>query len=380
MVKNTKCQKCGSTRFVKHGLTSVGLQRYRCIDCSKTWSESNNNNFNVDLANISALYLEGKTIRELVEFYPVSLLKINQQVRNYLSKCPDWINFLDNLVKEHKPRQIYLSGKKFNCSWFGKESNEMFAAFAIDSMTGLIISYKVSCGDTDEIWHELLKDLKSRNIFTLSFLTNGSESSHEALNELYPNTEIKINYHRNYRDKEIGCCLSKFSPSDKLINDAVKIYFLNGNYKLIKHLGYESEEMLHRFLQKNKSLFLEIMKERLHLRTKLYNDNLPAMFQKRFEKFHLLKENPFPIINSWVSYRMLTPDINGITRLALYTQEPHLINFKLFSQHAIQSLKYSNASTTYLERLLLEVAARGLELPTNITDCNFDANRCLLVG
>ena len=380
MVKSSKCVKCGSLQFVKHGLTQAGVQRFRCIDCSKTWTLGTGETPTVDLANISQQYLDGKTIRELVKYYPTSPVRINHQVRAYLEQCPDWHNFVDTLVPNHNPKQIYLSGKKFNCSWKGGQANKMFVAFAIDAMTSLVIAYKVSFSDSDEIWMDLLTNLKSRNIRTNSFLTNGSENSQEALNRVFPETDKRITFHKNYRDKELGCCLSKLSPSDKLIGDATKIYFLNGNLKLAHFLGYKNEDLLFSFLMKNRVVFMEILKDRLFARTKLYNDNLPYMFQKRFEKFHLLKDDPCPIINGWIANCMLQSDNNGINRLALYTQEPYAISFKKFAVNDIKPLRYNNISSKYIERLLLEVAARGLELPIYVSECSFDINKCLLVG
>lgn len=34
------CIHCGSASYKKHGTTNKGLQRYRCHDCGRTWSEN----------------------------------------------------------------------------------------------------------------------------------------------------------------------------------------------------------------------------------------------------------------------------------------------------------------------------------------------------
>jgi hypothetical protein len=111
----------------------------------------------------------------------------------------------------------------------------------------------------------------------------------------------------------------------------------------------------------------------------MYNDSLPNLFQKRFEKFHLLKEDPFPIINSWVAYQMLTPDNFGISKLSLYTQEPYNINFKHFVNNKIKTADLEHLERPFLEQMLLEVVVRGLELPVNSNECGFNVDKCLLL-
>lgn len=380
MSKSNLCSKCNSSKFVKHGLTTFGSQRYRCLNCGKTWVNSKSMPPKVDLADISYLYLQGKTTGELVEYYPTTPAKINKQVRSFLDNCPDWHNYVDSASIQHKPQQIYLSGKTFHCSWKTDSKNHMFVAFAIDTMTNFVIAYKVACDDSSDVWVDLFNNLKLRNVSTNSFLTNGSESSLQALELIYPNTDKRIMYHKTYRDKELNCCLSRMSPSEKLLNDASRIYFLNDNVKLANFLGIPNDVALLNFLVKNKEKFTGIVYNRLQLRSKLLNDNLPNMFQKRFEKFHLLKEDPMPIINSWIASRMLTPDTNGMTKFALYMQQPYMMQFKHFVKNKIMPVMYENSQKPFLESLLLEVVARGLELPIYNSDCNYNTNKCLLVG
>jgi transposase-like protein len=379
MQKPLTCLKCNSTNFVKHGITPKGVQRYRCTVCNKTWTSSKSSQYKIDLAKISQFYLQGQTTRDLVKYYKTSPVRINQQVRSYLKHCPDWHSYIDSFIDNHSPKQIYLSGKKFHCSWNGAESNEMYVAFSMDSMTGFVIAYRVSCGESNEIWHELLNDLQKRHIKTNSFLTNGSEKSLSAVQKIFPKADIKITYHKNFRDKELGCCLSRISAGNKLIPDASKVYFSLENKSLAYSLGISEERMLQDFLNKNIYRFTEIIKTRLTNRSKMYNDSLPNLFQKRFEKFHLLKEDPFPIINSWVAYQMLTPDNFGISKLSLYTQEPYNINFKHFVNNKIKTADLEHLERPFLEQMLLEVVVRGLELPVNSNECGFNVDKCLLL-
>lgn len=379
MTKNNLCIKCNSSNFVKHGLTSAGVQRFRCLDCTRTWVASKEKTSKIDLTDIALHYLDGKSIRQLVKYYQTSPVRINQQIRAFFDECPDWNLYVDNHCNYHKPKQIFITGKKFHCSWRAEQKNEMFVAFAIDSMTNFILGYTVACGDSSEVWFELFDSLKNRNITTSSFLTNGSEKSMQALEQVYPNTDMRISYHKSHRDKELSCCLSRMTPSEKLMTDASKIYFLNENVKLAQFLGINNESALLNFIVQNNAVFTDILTERLISRTKLMNDNLPTLFQKRFEKFHLLRENPLPIINSWIANQMLQPDKNGLTKFALYTQQPFSNKFKHFAKNKTITVKYDKSEIPFLQRLLIEVVARGLELPLHISDCNFNKAKCSLV-
>jgi hypothetical protein len=333
----------------------------------------------VDMDRIARLYLEGKTTRQLVKYYPTSPVRINNQIRTYLSKTPIWNDYIDNIIPFRNTKQIYLTGKKFHCSWNSPVSNEMFVAFAICSMTGFVLDYRVASSETHECWTDLLNNLQVRHIRTNSFLTNGSEKSQTALDEVYPNIDKRITYHRNYRDKELGCCLSRLSPQSKLINDAVKIYLSNDNKILAEYLGLTDEKQLHIFLSERREEFTDIVKNRLRNRSKLFNDAFPNQFQKRFEKFHLLREDPVPIINSWIAFRMLATDEHGINNLTLFAQEPFQIKFKHFVKNVIKQPEFTKKNRQFLERLLVEICARCLELPVLINDCSFDSEKCLLV-
>lgn len=377
MVKS--CVYCRSTDIIRHGQTSLGVQRYRCFTCGKTWSSKTNYHNIKNLPKMAHDYLNGKTIRELSKQYHSTPTRINTIIRDYLKRAPDWHEFVDLSVNNHTPRQIYLSGKKFHCSWNRSDCNEMYIAFAIDSLTGFVLAYKVCFDETVDIWMELLNNLKERSIVSNSFLTNGSEKSIVSVKSIYPASDLKINYHKNYRDRELGCCLSRVSPSQKLINDASRVYFTMKNNKIANKLGIKDESELRDFLCKREILFLDIVKKRLQNRTKIFNDNLPNLFQKRFEKFHLLKEDPQPLVNSWVANQMLLKDENGISRLTLYTQDYSKLDFNSYVRHRFSINTINKHSSKLLEQLLLEVTARSLELPLFSNECHFDFGKCALV-
>jgi hypothetical protein len=379
MSKVRICIRCKSSETVKHGLTSKGVQRYRCLECNKTWTTEKEKNQNNQIAKISEQYLDGKTTRELAKLYPTSPVRINSLIRQYLSASPDWHDYIDKLIINHTPKQIYLSGKKFHCSWNDPQFNEMFVAFAMDSMTGFVLAFKVCFGESNDIWVDLLNNLKQRNITTYSFLTNGSEKSLNSVRQIFPTSDIRITYHKNYRDKELGCCLARISPESKLINDASRIYFSLYNNRLASQLGLNDEKMLRDYLFTKQSEFVEMLKQRLNFRTKQFNDNLPIIFQKRFEKFHLLKEDPNPIVNSWVANQMLCKDENGLSRLALYTQDYSKLQFKDFVSNQTKIRASSKPDDKVLNRLLIEVVVRCLELPLFSNECHFDFGKCALV-
>ena len=56
-----------------------------------------------------------------------------------------------------------------------------------------------------------------------------------------------------------------------------------------------------------------------------------ATFQKRFEKFHMLKCDPYPIINGWIAENMLKRLDIGFSLLSLYLKIPVFTSFKNFT-------------------------------------------------
>ncbi len=78
------CVYCGSTDYIKHGKTNQGLQRYKCKDCGKTFSENHGDSLRYSHLTQSE-WLE--IFRGIVD--ELSIPKIVNNVR--LSKATVWL-------------------------------------------------------------------------------------------------------------------------------------------------------------------------------------------------------------------------------------------------------------------------------------------------
>jgi hypothetical protein len=314
-----------------------------------------------------------------MDLYGSTPQRINQKIRNFLSECPRWENYLDSFVTNHSPKLIFLAGKKFSCSYEGAPDNTMFTAFAIDALSSLVLGYETSFTETNECWQNLLKKMSSRNINCSNFISNGSEFIDNAVNEHYSNASKKISYHKTFRDKELSCCLTRTNVNDKLIHDSVKIYSGIENKNLYSYFSLNDERDLIEILNCNTELFLNVVKSRLENRQTIKIDGFMSNFQDRFEKFHLIKEDPEPIINGWIARTMLTKNDNGFSNLSLYMQIPNEATIADFSVgKPPKPMKFRTVSPRSI-KFIIEVLARVLELPIITNECELKFQSCVLI-
>lgn len=375
---NPICIYCKSNKVIKHGKTTTGNPRYRCRNCGKTWVLERNEPVRPDLADITEAYLGGRTCRDLVSIYHSSPLRINQKIREFLDGCPNWEDYLDACVAKHEPRLIILTGRYFSSATPGAKNNRMFLALAVDALSTVVLGFEIGIEEEQSPWYNLLSRLKSRGISAPSFMSNGSKAIDDAVHSVYPNSDIRLNYHRAYRDKEIACCLYRLPINNKLLSDAVKVYYSLENKTLNRYLNAKREKKLQDILFSSQEEFIRRIKERLENKSKIRVEGLSTSFQVRFEKFHMLKENPNPVINGWVARTMLMRISIGYSRLSLYMQTPAITNFKDFScgnQPQIMELK---EDSPLLRAFVIEIAARGLQLPIVFNRCEMKLDKCSL--
>ncbi|MFW6276471.1 MAG: hypothetical protein ACOC2K_02220, partial [Bacteroidota bacterium] len=101
-------------------------------------------------------------------------------------------------------------------------------------------------------------------------------------------------------------------------------------------------------------------------------------FKTRFEKFHMLKENPEPIINGWIAKQMLEPLEMGFSRLSLYMQLPAKTGFKDFSCGNTPEIIPLPNDSAELKNFIIEIATRGLQLPIMHHKCEMKIDKCSL--
>ena len=105
-------------------------------------------------------------------------------------------------------------------------------------------------------------------------------------------------------------------------------------------------------------------------------DCLLEDFKNRFEKFHRIKEDPFPIVNGWMSLYMLKELDSGYNRLSFYLQKPVKVNFFDFSSNKVEFQLENNNKVEDIKEFIFEVASRALNLPLNIQRCELNINKC----
>lgn len=375
---NPPCIYCKSSKVIKHGKTSTGNPRFRCRNCGKTWVLEKNEPVRPDVADIAEAYLNGRTCRDLVSIYRSSPLRINQKIREFLSGCPNWEEYLDACVQKHEPRLIYLVGKKFSCSCKGSNNNSMFLALAVDALSTMTLGFEIGKAESRQVWLSLLDRLNCRGILSPSFMGNGSKNIEEAVKTVFPFASVRINYHRVHRDREISCCLSRLSINNKLINDAVRVYNSLDNNNLTRYLKMRREKKMQEILFSSQDDFMKRVKERLENKNKNRIEGLSSSFQARFEKFHMLKDDPFPVINGWIAKNMLARLDVGFSRLSIYTQLPMVSSFKRFSCGVKPGMLTLKEDSAALKTFVIEIASRGLQLPIIYSKCEMKIDKCSL--
>lgn len=376
--KNPLCSFCKSDKVIKHGKTSTGNPRYRCRVCGKTWVLEKNEPERPDLSDITEDYLNGKTFRDLVDIYHSSPLRINQKIREFLAGCPNWEVYLDTCVQGHEPRIIYLIGRNFSCAAPGSKNNKMFLAMAVDALSIVVLGYEVGKTETRQVWLNLLGRLRDRGISSQSFMTNGSKIIDESVKFVYPESSLRINYHRAYRDREITCCIHRIPINNRLITDALKIYNSLDTRRLDHYLKGRNDKKVQEILFASPDDFIARVKERLEHKAKIRIEGLTGSFQTRFEKFHMLKDDPLPVINGWIARSMVSPLHIGFSRLSIYMQVPCNTSFKLFSCGTVPKELQLDENSPLLKTYIIEVAARSLQLPILYHACEMKLDKCSL--
>jgi hypothetical protein len=371
-----KCPYCNSEKSIKHGKTSTGSPRYRCQTCCRTWVDKANYYNKPDLAKISEQYLNGSTFRELAPVFHTSPLRINQKIRSFLHGCPNWEDYLDTCINIHKPSLIYLVGKEFSASKKLTGSNSMYLALAVDALSTVVLGFQIAEKDSINIWSKLLARLHERKVICNNFMSNGSKFSELAINEFYPNSNIRIFYNKAYRDKELYCCVNRLPINYKLVNDAVRACDNLKSDSFAKYLKKINAPAITEFVKQSPELFIKRLKERLDNRPKIRVEGLINGFRERFEKFHMIKTEPEPLINGWLSKWMLQELDFGFNRLSIYLNLPCSSSFKDFSCGNIPTVQVLHKDSKKLNNFAIEIATRNLQLPIYFFNCELNSELC----
>ena len=127
-------------------------------------------------------------------------------------------------------------------------------------------------------------------------------------------------------------------------------------------------------------MYLSRLRNRLENRQDVRIDGLLNRFQLRFEKFHMLKGDPTPIINGWIAREMTIPVFSKFSRLSLAIQVPSVIDFKKFSCGTLSEKITLRNGSDDLKTFVAEAASRSVELPIFFSRCEMRADMCSLFG
>jgi hypothetical protein len=363
---------------IKHGKTSTGNRRYRCRNCQRTWVSEKIGTQRPDLSELVETYLSGRTYRELVETYKSSPLRINQKIREFLASCPNWEDYVDACTTIHESRLIYIISKSFSCSVKGDGNNLMFVGMAVDALSTVVLGYQVGTMETQELWTSLFERLYNRGIKCNDFMSNGSNFVDEAINKFYPNSNHRIFYHKAWRDKELVCCFSRLNSKSRLVSEAIKSYDNLKNANLVSYLKFYDENRLKEEIINSPEDFTKRLKERIEARNLLRIEGLLSAFQRRFEKFHMLKDDPEPLVNGWIARWMTRKLEFGYSRLSVYAQIPSITSFKMFSCGQIPKPILFREDNTMLKAFMIEIAARGFQVPIYYLSCEMMPEKCCM--
>lgn len=379
------CVKCGSDEVIKHGTTNNGGTRMRCKSCQKTWTVNKLRPPKPDINILTEMYLLGATVRDIVPLYNSSPHRINQKIRKSLTNSPNWEDYLDSTSTNKYSDIVYLLGKSFACNYHGEgigdyhssdtSNNSMYMAIAVDGLSSMIIGYEVGISESPQVWNNLFGRLAKRGYNSKSFMSNGNDNILDAVQKYFPSSEATVNVFRMHREKEIECCLSKLPLKHKLVNDAFRYYNTLNNQTLQNTLKNFYKMDMREALMGNFHNFIESVNKKSIQKTLNRVDCLAEDFKARFEKFHMIKDDPRPIINGWIALKMLEKLDFGYNRLSLYNQKLLDINFINFTKNKVP-LQIEVNNFDELKPFIIEIGSRVLNLPLNIERCDLNLRNC----
>ncbi len=361
--QNIKCPFCNSSSIIKHGKTSADIQRYRCMFCNKTWVPNKIQRQTTDIGALTEAYLSGYSYRDLRSIYHSSPIRINQKIREYLLGCSSWEDYLDACTPKHEARLIHLVGKKFKCNMGNNQEHTMFVAFAIDALSTVVLGYEIGKGESTDVWIRLLDRMNCRGFVCPTFMSYGFKTINDALKTVFPYATSFNNFTRACYDKQLKNELYFAPDIKKLILDAINAYKTNHSYQFANYLVIFKDKRMKQIVLDSKDYFMERIQERIKRRPSIRFEGLCSAFQKRFEKFHMIKYDPLPIINGWIAWWMLVPLPIGFSRLSLYLQHPCETHFKNFNCGSLPIPLNLPLDSPEMKKFVVELAVRSLHIP-----------------
>lgn len=363
---NSTCPFCNSSRIIKHGKTSAGIQRYRCLFCHKTWVEDKSNKPTYDLGILTEAYLNGYSYRELRWVCHSSPIRLNQKIRDYLIGCPSWEEYLDSCTPNHEARLIHLVGMNFKCTLSNNQKHTLYLALAVDALSTVVLGFEIGGRNSKEVWIRLLDRMNCRGFVCPTFMSYGFKTINDALDVVFPYATNFNNYTRARYDKHLASKLNyPYYDTREMMQNAINAYKQNRAKHLEHYLVIFKDKRMKEIVYKSQSYFINRLQNRIKERTSIRFEGLCGAFQKRFEKFHMIKYDPLPIINGWIAKEMLEPLPIGFSRLSLYLQQPCKTYFRNFNCGTLPAHLNLPLDSPEMRTFVVELAVRSLHIPIN---------------
>lgn len=360
---NITCPFCNSSRIIKHGKTTADIQRFRCMFCQRTWVQNKIPKQSPDIGALTEAYLSGYSYRDLRSIYHSSPTRINQKIREYLLGCSSWEDYLDACTPKHEARLIHLVGKKFKCNLGSNKEHLMFLALAIDALSTVVLGYELAEAESTDVWITLLDRMNCRGFVCPTFMSYGFKTVDEALKVVFPYATTFNNFTRACYDKQLKNEIY-FSPDiKKLIMEAINAYKINESNRLANYLVIFKDKRMKQIVLDSKDYFINRLQDRISKKPTIRFEGLLNAFQTRFEKFHMIKYDPLPIINGWIAWWMLVPLQIGFSRLSLYLQCPCQTHFKNFNCGTLPVPLNLPIDSAEMRTFIVELAVRSIHIP-----------------
>jgi len=194
-------------------------------------------------------------------------------------------------------------------------------------------------------------------------MSHGAKGIEDALKTVFPYAVRLHNFTKTCYDRHLENELSCPIDSRRLALEATKGYSRKSACSINDHLVVLEDRRMKQIVLDSREYFIERLRERVSQKCPSHFEGLLEAFRERFEKFHMIKYDPAPIINGWIGRWMLEPLPIGFSRLSLYLQRPCETHFKNFSCGTMPKPLDLPIDSPEMRSFVIELAVSSLRIP-----------------
>lgn len=171
--------RCDPRDVKLYGNTRCGNQRFKCRECSYTYTFHNYKNKRHREKKSFALWItEGYSVRQLIDIGHHGVWKLKQIKKYWLNRAPEPITFDYGQVK-------YL---QFDGTYFRHENCLMVL---MESRTGNVIAHTYHVRENYETAYQMFKSMMDRGLQPKAITIDGNTSVIRALNDVWPDIIVQ---------------------------------------------------------------------------------------------------------------------------------------------------------------------------------------------